>query len=76
VHERGSAAGLTGHEGDVDDGEREARELVGGRAVWIVAERGVAFFAHVGGFIFGLLAAPLLARAGQAPPREQWRSTA
>ena len=37
---------------------------------------GVAFFAHVGGFIFGLLAAWLLARAGQAAPREQWRSTA
>ena len=37
---------------------------------------GVAFFAHVGGFIFGLLAARLLARAGQAAPREQWRSTA
>ena len=37
---------------------------------------GVAFFAHVGGFIFGLLTARLLARAGQAAPREQWRSTA
>jgi membrane associated rhomboid family serine protease len=37
---------------------------------------GVAFFAHVGGFIFGLLAARLLARAGQGAPREQWRSTA
>ena len=37
---------------------------------------GVAFSAHVGGFIFGLLAARLLARAGQAAPREQWRSTA
>ena len=37
---------------------------------------GVAFFAHVGGFIFGLLAARLLARAGQAAPREQWRPTA
>ena len=37
---------------------------------------GVAFFAHVGGFIFGLLAARLLARAGQAVPRERWRSTA
>jgi membrane associated rhomboid family serine protease len=37
---------------------------------------GVAFFAHVGGFIFGLLAARLLARPGQAAPREQWRSTA
>jgi membrane associated rhomboid family serine protease len=36
---------------------------------------GVAFFAHVGGFIFGLLVARLLARAGQAPG-EQWRSTA
>jgi membrane associated rhomboid family serine protease len=30
---------------------------------------GVAFFAHVGGFIFGLLAARLLARAGRAAPR-------
>jgi len=37
---------------------------------------GTAFFAHVGGFIFGLLAARLLARAGQAEPREQGRSTA
>ena len=37
---------------------------------------GVAFFAHVGGFIFGLLAARLLARARQAVPRERWRSTA
>ena len=37
---------------------------------------GVAFFAHVGGFVFGLLTARLLARAGQAAPREQWRSTA
>ena len=37
---------------------------------------GVAFFAHVGGFIFGLLAALLLARAGQTAPREQRRSTA
>ena len=37
---------------------------------------GVAFFAHVGGFIFGLLVARLIARAGQAAPREQWRSTA
>jgi len=37
---------------------------------------GVAFFAHVGGFIFGLLTARLLARAGQAAPGEQWRSTA
>ena len=36
---------------------------------------GVAFFAHVGGFIFGLLTARLLARAGQAAPREQWRSS-
>jgi rhomboid family protein len=34
---------------------------------------GVAFFAHVGGFIFGLLAARALARAGQASPQEQWR---
>jgi len=37
---------------------------------------GVAFFAHVGGFIFGLLVARLLARAGQAAPGERWRSTA
>ena len=37
---------------------------------------GVAFFARVGGFIFGLLVARLLARAGQAAPGEQWRSTA
>jgi membrane associated rhomboid family serine protease len=37
---------------------------------------GVAFFAHVGGFTFGLLIARLLAGAGQAAPREQWRSTA
>jgi membrane associated rhomboid family serine protease len=37
---------------------------------------GVAFFAHVGGFVFGLLTARLLARAGQAAPLEQWRSTA
>jgi rhomboid family protein len=37
---------------------------------------GVAFFAHVGGFIFGLLVARLLARAGQVAPGEQWRSTA
>ena len=37
---------------------------------------GVAFFAHVGGFIFGLLVARLLARAGQAASGERWRSTA
>jgi membrane associated rhomboid family serine protease len=36
---------------------------------------GVAFFAHVGGFIFGLLVARLLAGAGQTAPGE-WRSTA
>ena len=36
----------------------------------------VAFFAHVDGFILGLLVARLLGRAGQAAPREQWRSTA
>jgi rhomboid family protein len=35
---------------------------------------GVAFIAHVGGFSFGLLVARLL--AGQAAPRERWRSTA
>ena len=33
----------------------------------------VAFFAHVGGFIFGLLVARLfVARAGQAAPEERW----
>ena len=33
----------------------------------------VAFFAHVGGFIFGLLVARLfVARAGQAEPEERW----
>ena len=37
---------------------------------------GVAFFAHVGGFIFGLLIARLLARAEQAAPEEQRRSMA
>lgn len=36
---RGSAVGLTGHEGAVDGGEREARELVSDRALRIVAER-------------------------------------
>jgi hypothetical protein len=29
---------------------------------------GVAFFAHVGGFVFGVIAALVLARAGQAAP--------
>jgi membrane associated rhomboid family serine protease len=33
-------------------------------------------FYFAGGFIFGLLVARLLARAGQAAPGEQWRSTA
>ena len=60
-----------------------------GRVVLVPADRGnfglfnahangggVAFFAHVGGFIFGLLTARLLARAGQAAPRKQWPSTA
>ena len=37
---------------------------------------GVAFFAHVGGFIFGLLVARLLVWSGQAAPGEQRRSTA
>jgi len=37
---------------------------------------GVAFFAHVGGFIFGLLVARLLAWAGQAAPGGQRRSMA
>jgi hypothetical protein len=46
------------------------------RAVQRLGERGgVAFFAHVGGFIFGLLVARLLARTGQTAPGEQWRST-
>jgi membrane associated rhomboid family serine protease len=31
---------------------------------------GVAFFAHVGGFLFGLGATWLLARAGQITPQE------
>jgi len=35
-----------------------------------------AMFLHGGGFIFGMLAARLLAGAGQAASREQWRSTA
>ena len=35
---------------------------------------GVAFFAHVGGFVFGLLVTWLLARAGQVAPREPGRS--
>jgi hypothetical protein len=39
VLERGSAVGLTGHEGAVDGDEREARELVSDRAPRIVAER-------------------------------------
>jgi membrane associated rhomboid family serine protease len=30
---------------------------------------GVAFFAHVGGFVFGLVVTQLLARAGQVAPR-------
>jgi membrane associated rhomboid family serine protease len=32
---------------------------------------GVAFFAHVGGFLFGLLATWLLVRIGQVAPRER-----
>ncbi len=35
---------------------------------------GVAFFAHVGGFVFGLLAARLLTRTGQVTPQERERS--
>ena len=31
---------------------------------------GVAFFAHVGGFVFGLVVTWLLARAGQVAPQE------
>ena len=37
---------------------------------------GVAFFAHVGGFVFGLLVTWLLARAGQVAPQERERSVA
>jgi len=33
---------------------------------------GVAFFAHVGGFIFGLLITRLLARAGQITPQARY----
>ena len=37
---------------------------------------GVAFFAHVGGFVFGLVVTWLLARAGQVAPQEPERSIA
>jgi len=37
---------------------------------------GVAFFAHVGGFVFGLLATRLLTRTGQVTPQERERSFA
>src|SRR5271166_1110061 len=37
---------------------------------------GVAFFAHVGGFVFGLVVTWLLARAGQVAPQELERSIA
>jgi membrane associated rhomboid family serine protease len=37
---------------------------------------GVAFFAHVGGFVFGLLVTWLLVRAGQVAPQEPERSSA
>jgi hypothetical protein len=33
---------------------------------------GVAFFAHVGGFIFGVLVTRLLIRAGQAAPQARY----
>jgi hypothetical protein len=33
---------------------------------------GVAFFAHVGGFIFGALVTRLLIRAGQATPQARY----
>ena len=39
-------------------------------------EGGVAFFAHVGGFVFGLVVTWLLARAGQVAPQELERSIA
>jgi len=38
--ERAAAVGLTGHERPVDGGQREPRELLGDRALRIVAERG------------------------------------
>jgi membrane associated rhomboid family serine protease len=37
---------------------------------------GVVFFAHVGGFVFGLVVTWLLARAGQVAPQELERSIA
>ena len=37
---------------------------------------GVAFFAHVGGFVFRLVVTWLLARAGQVAPQELERSVA
>ena len=37
---------------------------------------GVAFFAHVGGFVFGLVVTWLLARAGRVAPQELERSSA
>ena len=37
---------------------------------------GVAFFAHVGGFVFGLVVTWLLVRAGQVTPQEPERSSA
>jgi membrane associated rhomboid family serine protease len=37
---------------------------------------GVAFFAYVGGFIFGVLVALLLTRTGQVAPQERERSFA
>jgi membrane associated rhomboid family serine protease len=33
---------------------------------------GIAFFAHVGGFIFGVLVTRLLVRAGQAAPQDRY----
>jgi membrane associated rhomboid family serine protease len=33
---------------------------------------GTAFFAHVGGFIFGVLVTALLARTGRAATGERW----
>jgi membrane associated rhomboid family serine protease len=47
------------------------------RAVQRLGEGGgVAFFAHVGGFVFGLVVTWLLARAGQVAPQEPERSIA
>ena len=57
----------------VDNACRGAR-AVGGSAS--ANGGGVAFFAHVGGFVFGLVVTWLLVRAGQVAPQEPERSIA